>query len=333
MKVAVIGAGFAGLAVCKYCKQFNISVDCFEQSDSIGGIWAYNENTGLDKNGLPIHTPMYKNLLINKPQENMAYHDFPVVNLEKSYVSSKEIIEYLESYIDFFGFKKSIKFEHLVVNVEPLEDDKWRVTHKNLIKNEQKSDTYDAVFVCNGKYFDPNTPKIQGIENFKGKIIHSHVYRVPEAFKGQRVLTIGAGPSGIDITMDLSSVADFVGFSHHGSIYLKTGKENVFNKNVKQLPDVAEILDDGKVRFLNGEEIDFDSIVFCTGYNNSYNFLSPECQIRVEDNHVRELYKHIININHPTMYFIGLTFATLIVPLMDLQVNSLFFCLKFFELN
>ncbi|XP_063695641.1 uncharacterized protein LOC134827041 [Culicoides brevitarsis] len=326
MKVAVVGAGIAGLACCKYCKEANISVDCFEQTNKIGGTWVYSEATGQDKHGLPIHSAMYKNLYTNLPKETMSFHDFPFDGFDRSYVTPKEVLEYLEKYVEKFGFRESIKFEHLVTKVEPIENGKWRVASQDLVKDEQKTGIYDAIFVCNGHHFTPNLPKILGIENFKGKIMHSHEYRVPEPFTGQKVLTIGAGPSGIDITKDLSSVAKSVGFSHHGDPLTTASYESVYSSNVMQLPDVAQILEDGKVHFYNGEVYEFDTIIYCTGYNYSYPFLSPECQIKVEDNHVTELYKHVINLNHPTMYFIGIPFSTLIVPLFDLQVR---FCLKF----
>lgn len=44
---------------------------------------------------------------------------------------------------------------------------------------------FDAVFICNGHHFDPKFPEIPGIEYFKGKVMHSQSYRVPETFKGK----------------------------------------------------------------------------------------------------------------------------------------------------
>lgn len=34
----------------------------YEQTDSVGGTWVYDERTGVDEYGIPIHTSMYKNL-------------------------------------------------------------------------------------------------------------------------------------------------------------------------------------------------------------------------------------------------------------------------------
>lgn len=316
MRVAVIGAGIAGLAAVKYCKEANLDVDAFEQTDNIGGTWVYTDKTGFDKHGLKIHSSMYRNLHTNLPKEVMGFQDFPFTGFERSYVTPHEVMEFLERFTEHFGLREKIKFEHLVTKVEPIDQGKWSVTTKDLVKDENTTEIYDAVFVCNGHYSTPNMPKHQGIDNFKGRVMHSHDYRYPEPFKDQRVLVIGAGPSGIDITRDVSTTARFVGFSHH----LPAKLENVYDENVKQVPDVAQILEDGKVHFTDGDVLEFDTIIYCTGYKYVYPFLSPECQIKVEDNHVTELYKHMININHPTMYLIGIPFTTLIVPLLDLQV-------------
>lgn len=324
MKVAIIGAGIAGLAACKYCKAAKLEFDCWEQTNNVGGTWVYTDKTGVDKHGLKIHSSMYRNLHTNLPKETMGYHDFEFDGFEKSYVTPKEVMEFLERYTEHFGLREQIKFEHLVMKVDPVEG-KWSVTTQDLVKDEQVSGIYDAIFVCNGHYSTPSMPQLKGVEHFKGMIMHSHEYRCPEPFKDQKVLVIGAGPSGIDISRDLSTIAQFVGFSHH----LPSKLENVYNNNVTQLPDVVQVLEDGKVHFYDGEVFEFDTIIYCTGYKYVYPFLTPECQIYVEDNHVTELYKHIININYPTMYFIGIPFTTLIVPLLDLQVIFTQFLNKF----
>lgn len=56
----------------------------------------------------------------------------------------------------------------------------------------------------------PRYSRIPGIEHFKGRLFHSHKYREPGLFRDQRVLIIGAGPSGLDMTCDLSTVTDHV---------------------------------------------------------------------------------------------------------------------------
>lgn len=62
MKIAVIGAGSAGLAALRHCTSDTYEVVCYEKTDQTGGTWVYREETGLDQYGLSIHTSMYKNL-------------------------------------------------------------------------------------------------------------------------------------------------------------------------------------------------------------------------------------------------------------------------------
>lgn len=58
------------------------------------------------------------------------------------------------------------------------------------------------------------------------------------------------------------------------------------------------------------------------GYNYSYPFLSIGTGIHVEDNFVQPLFKHIFNIEHPTMAFIGLPMTSNNLHLFDLQVKK-----------
>ena len=53
----------------------------------------------------------------------------------------------------------------------------------------------------------PFIPVLPGVDTFKGQQMHSHDYRVPSIFKGKRVLVIGAGPSGMDLTLEISREA------------------------------------------------------------------------------------------------------------------------------
>lgn len=64
-------------------------------------------------------------------------------------------------------------------------------------------------------FFMPNIPKIPGLKNFPGKVLHSHNYRDPEDFKNKSVLILGGGISGIDIGQELMNVASEVYLSHN----------------------------------------------------------------------------------------------------------------------
>lgn len=52
-------------------------------------------------------------------------------------------------------------------------------------------------------YSDPYIPDLPGMKTYLGRLLHSHSYRTPSAFRDQTVLVLGAGPSGKDIAADL----------------------------------------------------------------------------------------------------------------------------------
>lgn len=66
---------------------------------------------------------------------------------------------------------------------------------------------------CCSHYHTPLNPRIAGIDTFKGEQLHSHDYRKPDPFEGKSVVVIGAGPSGMDLTLEISSVAKQVRYS------------------------------------------------------------------------------------------------------------------------
>lgn len=99
------------------------------------------------------------------------------------------------------------------MDVRPVECNKWLITSINKPTKEEIKDVYDAVMICNGHYNEPTTPNFPGQELFRGRQSHSHQYRSPESYKGQKVLVIGAGPSGLDLALHISAVASHVSIS------------------------------------------------------------------------------------------------------------------------
>lgn len=321
MKIAVIGAGAAGLCAIKHAVAFGCEVIAFEQSEQIGGTWVYSDDTGSDKFGNAIHSSMYKGLHTNLPKELMSFPDFLFPLNELSFVPANDVLQYLNLYADKFKLRQFVKLEHQVVRVRPLLDGTWEVMVRNLTRNELKVGTFDIVFVCNGHFSTPSFPHYRDSGAFEGNQIHSHDYRRPEAFAGRKVLVVGGGPSGVDITQEIAKCAEKVFWSNH----LKD--RDVFGAipNIVQTHDVEQLTQCG-ARFVDGSTEDIDDIVYCTGYRYTFPFLSIDCEISCEQNYVKPLYKHCININRPTMAVIGLPIYNCPFQTFDLQIR---FCLTF----
>ncbi len=72
---------------------------------------------------------------------------------------------------------------------------------------QRQEEHFDAVAVCSGLHQNPNVPEYPGLEGFTGEVIHSAAYRGPEDVRGKRVLVVGGGESGADITAEVSLAA------------------------------------------------------------------------------------------------------------------------------
>lgn len=90
--------------------------------------------------------------------------------------------------------------------------------------------------------------------------MHSHDYRVPDVFKDKNVLVIGAGPSGLDIALEITSVCSKVILSHH----IKDQLKSTFPSNLEQKPDVVRIEGNAAV-FQDGTTEQIDVVFLCTG--------------------------------------------------------------------
>lgn len=194
--VCIIGAGSSGLAAAKVLHERGIPFDCFELGSGIGGLWRYNNDSGL--------SPAYKSLHINTSRDVTGFSDFPMPGDLPDFPHHSQMLEYFESYVDHFGFRDQITFCTKVVEVRP-EDGAYLVVTEDR-DGQRNSRRYGAVVVANGHHSQPRTPKFPG--KFQGQTLHSRDYRTPAGLEDKRVLVVGMGNSGCDITCEVSRIAN-----------------------------------------------------------------------------------------------------------------------------
>lgn len=322
-RLAVIGGGVAGLVVARHAtsRPETYSVNLFEQTDQIGGTWVYTDETETDRNGLPVHSSMYKNLRTNLPKEIMEIPDFPFEDRQgPSFVHHSVIRQYLLDYTKHFNLYPHIKLNTLVNHVEPekLANGQviWTVTYTDLATRVQTVKTYDAVILCNGHYTVGHMPRIPGIEGFKGTALHSHQYRMPETYSGKNVCILGASWSGIDICLEVSKHARKIYLSHN----LPEPLDSKMSKNIDQRPGIDHINENTFI-FRDGSSAQVDVLIYCTGYEFTYPFLSSKVEVRTENNHVEPIYKHLVHMDWPNLFFMGLPAIVVPFPMFHIQTQ------------
>ncbi|KAG0706008.1 Flavin-containing monooxygenase FMO GS-OX-like 8 [Chionoecetes opilio] len=175
------------------------------------------------------------------------------------------------------------------------------------------------VYPCS-HYSVPMTPTLTDIDKFRGRQMHSHEYRTPKPFSGLRVVVLGASVSGLDISLELSTTAKEVLLSHNHPVNIPSE----LPANLRQVRGIVAANEDGFV-FGDGSQAEADVVLYCTGYEYTFPFLSEECGVSVEDNIVKPLYKHLIHTAFPSMAFIGIPFHIVAFLLFDFQVCSSYF--------
>jgi len=98
------------------------------------------------------------------------------------------------------------------------------------------------------------------MDQFTGKVLHSHDYREPTPLVGQRVVVVGAGPSGMDLALEIAGCAKEVVFSHHNPLPIKT----VFPSNLRQVTDIVKV-NGNTITLKDGTTAEVDVIFYCTG--------------------------------------------------------------------
>lgn len=189
---AVIGAGAGGLCAAKNLLARGIEPTIFEVGSYIGGLWVYENDSGL--------SPAYRSLHINSEARVSSFIDFQFPPGTSLYPDHREMHRYFEAYAERFDLRRRIRFRSRIVAIEPA-GRQWSITVEG-----REPELFDGVVVATGHQSVPRHP--EQVKDFTGDYVHAHHYRVPEAYAGRRVLVIGPGNSGVDIAADICTLTE-----------------------------------------------------------------------------------------------------------------------------
>lgn len=194
--VCIIGAGSSGIAGVKALKDAGIDFDCFEGRDRVGGLWAYDP----DPESL---SGAYRGLNSNAPKSVMQYKEYPMADDLPGFPSHWDFARYFQNYTQRFGLVDHITFNTRVESVRPLPDGGFEVQ-----LDDGTARNYTDVVVANGHHWSPKWPVPAFPGEFEGMQMHSHAYRESTFAAGKRVAVVGMGNSAMDISVEVSDVAD-----------------------------------------------------------------------------------------------------------------------------
>ncbi|EXB46053.1 Flavin-containing monooxygenase YUCCA8 [Morus notabilis] len=182
----IVGAGPSGLATAACLKEQGVPFVVLEKADCIASLW---QKRTYDR--LKLHLPKQFCQLPKMPFPE----DFP------EYPTKKQFIQYLESYAARFDIKP--QFNECVQSARFDETSGfWRVKTVSYGKP-------DAEYICRwlivatGENAECVIPDIEGLGDFAGDVVHASEYKSGEKFRGKKVLVVGCGNSGMELSLDL----------------------------------------------------------------------------------------------------------------------------------
>lgn len=316
-RVAIIGAGAAGLQAARQLDAAGYCPHVYESTDHVGGVWAYSPTPTTT-------SPMYDSLHCNLPKYCMMFEDIPYPSHVASYPSHRDVFEYVCAYAHRHNLFRFISFNECIKSVRK-EDGMWRV------RTEGGVNKYQALFVCSGNFGKPRDWQVDGVQHLRSHGIpvrHSLTYKTPAGYENQTVAVIGAGPSGIDIALELATVAKQVYLSH-GSHSERISIHRP--SNLSEIGIITHVDDDGTLHHARDGDrngLTVDSILACTGYVKTIPYLGlipgkgtlAGVHIWPDGRSVRGLVRHCVAREDATLVFIGLPQRMIPFPTFQEQV-------------
>ncbi len=182
LRVAVIGAGMAGILSSIRLGSLGIDHVVFEKADRIGGTWRDNTYPGLTCD-VPAHSYTYS--FARNPDWTHWLADGP------------QIQQYFERVAEEHDVLRHVRFGDEVVRLE-FADGRW-----HLATAAGHHDVFDVVIAATGVLHHPNVPRFEGIDTFAGASFHSARWDHSAPLDGKRVGVIGTGSTAVQITSAL----------------------------------------------------------------------------------------------------------------------------------
>jgi putative flavoprotein involved in K+ transport len=179
----VVGGGPAGLAVAAEMKRIGVIPVILEKGDRPGARW----------------TERYNRLHLHTARRFSSLPGFPIPRGDGQWVSRDSFIRYLNAYGEHHRLEVRTGVEAVAVR---REGDGWLVDWTDGVTGGTIATR--VVVVATGLNAVPHIPDWPGRDVYEGQFLHSSDYRSPEQLSGRRVLVIGAGNSGAEISAELA---------------------------------------------------------------------------------------------------------------------------------
>ena len=218
--VVIVGAGFAGMYGLHKFRSQGLSVKVFEAGSDVGGTWYWNRYPGARCDVPSIEYSF------GFSEELEQEWDWPEV-----FSAQPDILRYANHVADRFNLRKDIQFESRVTEVLFLEESgDWRISVGETYQCHAK-----FCVMATGCLSVPNTPEIEGADQFRGQVLHTGRWPKEEVdLSDKRVGVIGTGSSGVQAIPELAKMSGHLYVYQRSPVYTVPANRKAMREEVQQ---------------------------------------------------------------------------------------------------
>jgi putative flavoprotein involved in K+ transport len=179
-KTVVIGAGQAGLAAAYYLRKINDDFIVLEEGNQIGNSWRQR----------------WDSLRLFTPSQHDGLPGFPFPAIRDTLPTKDEMANYLSDYANKYSLP--VQFDIKVIELYKASDNYEIITSNGKVYA-------DNIIVATGTNPKAYIPAFAKDLDKSIVQIHSSEYKNPPSFPASNTLVVGAGTSGVEIAIELSS--------------------------------------------------------------------------------------------------------------------------------
>ena len=183
--VLVVGSGQAGLSIAARLKQLKIDTLIIDKNERIGDNWRNRYHS------LTLHNQTHVN--------HLPYMPFP--ETWPTYIPKDKLAGWFEYYAE--SMELNVWQDTEFIKADYNEEKKGWIVETKVSNGKIKYLYPKHIVMAVGVSSIPQMPKIEGLDNFSGKIIHSAEHKTGKSFKNKNVLVFGTGTSAHDVSQDL----------------------------------------------------------------------------------------------------------------------------------
>jgi cation diffusion facilitator CzcD-associated flavoprotein CzcO len=223
--VVIVGAGISGVGgayhLTTQCPETTFVV--LETQESFGGTWLTHRYPGI-RSDSDLYTFGYR----FKP-----WTSAPIA-------SAAEILKYMGDVIEENDLAPHIRYRHRITSAGWSSDENlWTLEATRTDTGEALRFTANFLWMCQGYYrhSEGYTPHWDGMESFKGRIVHPQTWPENLDYRGKTIVVIGSGATAATLIPAIAADCGHVTMLQRSPTYFRTGR------NAIELADELRTLD------------------------------------------------------------------------------------------